>query len=197
MHASDRSFANPSARPAPLREPPPNIEPNPDPRRGFRLVLSVSQAPGPFRHLQGQVRYEAPDCAYVPDPIAGVEIVPAHYLPLRFEPTDDGRYAATVYADALLDSEGADGRRCEWRLGSVGARLKADGAAAETAFLIGLLGREILAQRSATRFYATANYPEAGMPGFPDAGVPERGRLASTADDDVFSIVLTSQESAP
>lgn len=195
MRASDDPSERPAARSAPMREALQAIVRNPHPRQPFRIVLTFSQAPGPFESMRGQVRYEAPDGAYVPDPIAGVAVVPAHYLPMQFERMAGGDYAATVYADALLDHVRADGECCAWRLASVSVRMKARDASGDTAFLIGLLGRELQQGLAVTSFYDRRNYPAAAIHDFPDIGRSDPARIAMRAD--WFAATLAVEEPSP
>lgn len=170
---------------------------NPSPKQPYEIVLSVAQAPGPFAAIEGTVRYEAPGCVYIPDPIAGVPMHPVHSLPVQFAKNGENTYAATVYADAMLDGDYLGKGPCHWELAGVNATLKASGAEADTDFLIGALGKDVLAQQAVTKHYARQNYPRAEMAGFPDAGNADRASFKPELQDTLFSITLTPKAGTP
>lgn len=170
---------------------------NPAPKRAYRVLLKVEQAPGPLADVRGFAQYEAPDCVYVPDPVAGVPTHPMKALDLEFRRVDDTTYAATVYADAMLDEDYLGKGTCHWQVASVNARLKASGDEAETQFISNLLGAELQGQQARTKYYPKAHYPRTeSVADFPDAGNADPARFQPELRDALFTITMTAKEGA-
>lgn len=170
---------------------------NPAPKRAYRVLLKVAQAPGPLANVRGFAQYEAPDCVYIPDPVAGVPTHPMKALDLEFSRVDDTTYAATVYADAMLDEDYLGKGVCHWQVASVNAQLKASGEQAETSFVSNLLGSEVQAQQERTKYYAKAHYPRSEtVSDFPDAGAADPARFQPELRNELFTITMTAKEGA-
>ncbi|ROU08603.1 hypothetical protein [Lysobacter enzymogenes] len=170
---------------------------NPAPKQPYRVLVKVAQAPGPLASVRGFAKYEAPDCEYIPNPVAGVVTHPMQALDLEFSRLDDTTYAATVYADALLDEDYLGKGVCHWQVASVAAELKASGAQADTAFLSNLAGDELRAHGTRTKYYDKAHYPRAGMDDFPDSGSPDPARFQPEQRAALFTISMTAEAGTP
>lgn len=170
---------------------------NPAPKQPYQIVLKVADAPGPFAVIDGSVDYEAPDCTYIPDPIAGATMNPSYSLPIKYSKVDETTYAATVYADAMLDEDYLGKGMCHWELSTLNAVLKASGANTDTSFVANLQGREVRAQQARTNFYAKYKYPGSEPSDISEFGKVDRNRFKPELQDQLFTITLTPEAGTP
>ncbi|MDZ4291068.1 MAG: hypothetical protein U1C47_04000 [Hydrogenophaga sp.] len=75
------------------------------PRHGYELVLTLQDAPGPFKKMGWSALYQTEGCNYVVNEFAGVRGEPEQTVELPFTERPDGSFAATVYLDAMLDED--------------------------------------------------------------------------------------------
>lgn len=133
---------------------------NPAPKRPYRTELKTADTPGPFARAEGFVGFEAPNCTYIPDRIAGARSMPSIELPMAFSKVDESTFVATIYADAMLDQDYRLGDGvCHRELRSVNAWLTATSAKTDTRYVVNLSGDEAIARRSQTNCYVMDRYP--------------------------------------
>lgn len=170
---------------------------NPAPRQPYRIELAVADAPGPFAKVEGFVSYEARDCRYMPDRIAGFFLTPSVDLPLKFARVDETKYVVTIHADAMLDEDYFGEGMCHWELASVNISLKATGAKTDTSYVANLMGDEVRGQKAITNYYVKYDYPGSDPEERSDFGDVDRSKYKPELQDQLFTIILTPKAATP
>lgn len=170
---------------------------NPAPRQGYELVLTIQDAPGPFKKMGWSALYQAKGCNYVVNDFAGVRGEPEHTVVLPFTERPDGSFAATVYLDAMLDEDYYGNGVCQWTLTSVGPWVMSTGSPAETLFDTDLSPEQLLAEQPVQLFYWKGYYPQSKVDGFKTWGNSTREQFAPEARDNLFSMTLTPKKVQP
>ncbi|ALN82593.1 hypothetical protein LA76x_4485 [Lysobacter antibioticus] len=170
---------------------------NPAPKQPYQITLTLADAPGSFAKLEGSVYYEAPDCRYMPDRIAGFFLTPSVDLPMSYSKVGETSYIATIQADAMLDEDYFGEGMCHWELASVNTSLKATGAKTDTSYVANLLGDEVRGQKARTNYYVKYDYPGSDPEERSDFGVVDRSRYKPELQDQLFSITLTPKAATP
>lgn len=170
---------------------------NPTPKQGYEIVLTIQDAPGPFKKMGWSALYQAKGCNYVVNEFAGVRGEPKHTVKLPFAERPDGSFAATVYVDAMLDEDYYGNGVCQWKLTSVGPWVMATGSPAETLFDTDLSSEQLLAEQPVQLFYWKGYYPQSKVNGFKTWGNSTREQFAPEARGDLFSMTLTPKKVLP
>ena len=178
---------------------------NSNPQQAYEVVLTIQDAPGPFKVLRWSAGYKAEGCTYIVNDWAGVRGYPERRVDLPFTPRPDGSHVATVYLDAMLDEDYYGNGLCAWKLTDVGAAGSPTGAAAEATFggFLGLKG--LVGEMSQAMFYPRSWYgkpsPKAEDGQSPVAssllGWMDRSQLPPEVQGDPFSFVLTARKVRP
>lgn len=173
--------------------------PNPHPRKGYRIIMTLADAPGPFESVHGSAYYEASNCSYVISHVAGVRGNPDYERSIEFDKLNGTTYAGTVYIDAMLDEDYFGDGMCHWQMISMGVTLKATGLRTETRFAPSLMRAQVTAQESLTTYFQKEFYPrDTSIENFAEFGQVDRSRYGpDVADEDLFSITLTSRQAQP
>lgn len=160
---------------------------NPSPKQAYRVILDVSNAPGPFASIEGFAQYAAPDCTYVINEAAGATAHPEQRIPVTYTKQDDGTYAGIVHTDAMLDEDYFGKGICRWGLVVVSAQMRATGAQGETRFFASLDREALLGGKPQTRVHERKRYPR-------DPVIADFSSLGlDPPSDDVFPLTLTSE----
>ena len=170
---------------------------NPTPRQGYELVLTLQDAPGPFKKMGWSALYQAKGCNYVVNDFAGVRGEPEHTVVLPFTERPDGSYAATVYLDAMLDEDYYGNGVCQWQMVGVGAGVMATGASDESSFRVSLQPDQVLAEQPVQLYFWKGYYPRSKTDGFRTWGNNTREQFAPEARDNLFSMTLTPKKVLP
>ncbi len=170
---------------------------NPAPGRRYDITLAITDAPGPFGSVEGFAQYEAPNCVFTLDSIAGVHSIPRHRMPVTYRKLDDSTYVGTIYLDAMLDEDYFANGICHWQFTSTTAVLKATGAHAETGFAPSFELEEALAQKSMTKYFWKERYPRESIEDYSEFGRPSAENFKSEIRDNLFTITLTPKEVRP
>ncbi|MDO9253227.1 MAG: hypothetical protein Q7U48_16980 [Hydrogenophaga sp.] len=170
---------------------------NPTPRQGYEIVLTIQDAPGPFKKMGWSALYQAKGCNYVVNDFAGVRGEPEHTVVLPFTERPDGSYAATVYLDAMLDEDYYGNGVCQWQMVGVGAGVMATGTPAESSFRASLQPDQVVAEQPVQLFYWKGYYPRSKTDGFRTWGNNTREKFALEARDNLFSMTLTPKKVQP
>ncbi len=168
---------------------------NPNPKQAYQITLTLADAPGPFESVEGFAQYQAPDCRYTVDKLAGVTATPQHNLPISYTKINDTSYVGTVFLDAMLDENYFGDGVCSWEFTSVHARLKASGAHAEAGFVARLIRDQVRMQKPVTTYLQKKFYPEdQEIQDLLVSGQTDREKMKSIGDEDLFIITLTAKE---
>ncbi|ALN63395.1 hypothetical protein GLA29479_2529 [Lysobacter antibioticus] len=170
---------------------------NPAPKQPYQIVLKIEGAPGPFAKIEGFASYEATECTYTPDPIAGVPLKPGSDIPMEFSKVDESTYTATIYADAMLDEDYLGRGVCHWGLMSVNTWVKATGAKTDISYVATLWSDDLIAQKARTNYYVKYAYPGSDPDEFSDHGEVDRSKYKPEFQDQLFTINLTPKAGMP
>lgn len=170
---------------------------NPAPKQPYQITLSLADAPGAFAKIEGFASYEARDCRYMPDRIAGFFLTPSVDLPMSYSKVDETSYVAMVQADAMLDEDYFGKGKCHWELASVNTSLKATGAKTDTSYVANLMGDEVRGQKTRTNYYVKYDYPGSDPEEWSDFGKVDRSRYKPELQDQLFTITLTPAVGKP
>jgi hypothetical protein len=170
---------------------------NPNPKRRYDITMTIKDAPGPFGYAGFGVQYDAPDCIYWSDKIAGTTSSPMRMLKLPIRKIDDATYVTTVYLDGMLDEDYYGDGVCHWQLTDVTGGLKATGADMETGFGADISPKTVVAQKPVVKYYWKGGYPRSRVPNYADLGFSDVQRYKPELREELFSITLVSKEVQP
>ena len=170
---------------------------NPAPRQGYELVLTIQDAPGPFKKMGWSALYQAKGCNYVVNDFAGVRGEPEHTVVLPFTERPDGSFAATVYLDAMLDEDYYGNGVCQWQMVGVGAGVMATGASGESSFRASLQPDQVMAEQPVRLYFLKGYYPMSESGGVATFGSLTRERYLERERDHLFSMTLTPKKVQP
>lgn len=169
---------------------------NPDPKRHYEVTMTIADAPGPFDSVEGFAQYEAPDCVFTLDSVAGVHSIPRYRMPIDYRKVDESTYVGAIYLDAMLDEDYFGNGACHWKFTSTTVVLKATGAHAETGFVPSIDHDQMVAQQPTSSYFMKQFYPRVEkLDDFSEFGQTDRSQFASyIEDDDLFTIALMPKE---
>lgn len=177
---------------------------NPAPREKYRITMVIKDAPGPFASMKALAQYDVvnKECLSPPknNPGGRTAPVPTEDLEIPLERISDNEYAATLYADQMLDEDYTGRGVCHWKLIQFRVHMKATGADGETLFIPSIPDEKLIPERGETVYFNKISYPRAGeMDNYPDTGLADRGRFGpSIKDDDLFTVTFTpAKEGSP
>lgn len=189
----------------PTTERKPEYRENPDPQHKRRLRVRIDNAPGEFGWVHGTMQFNVDNTECLPPPKDNPggypSPVPMRMIPFELARQADGEYTATVFTDGMIDEDYHGRGVCHWKLLNIQVQLKASGADSETLFMANLFQDELVAEQEKTLFYTKSSYPrnpDTKLDHPINPGQADRSRMASyLKDDDLFRIVLSSQEVTP
>jgi len=179
----------------------------PRPQQAYRIVMTIENAPGPFAQIVGSARYDVVNyqaCGEL-SRIRGAEGVASRIETqpeVRMERLSDNTYAATVYADLMIDDDYYGRGTCHWKFSYFSALLRATGDERETRFLPSIDASEIAAGKMVTWHFWSGGYP-VDMPlpsngvGYADFGYTSPERFKPEIRNQLFRITLTANEVMP
>lgn len=179
-----------------------SVHEQPHPRQAYRIVMTIENAPGPFAQVEGSARYDVVNyqaCGEL-SRIPGAEGVASridHQPEVRMERLSDNTYAATVYADLMVDEDYYGRGTCHWEFKYFSALLRATGDTRETRFLPSIDAGEIMTGKAATWYFPNVRYPVSGLPDFAEFGDQDPSKFKPEIQNQLFRIVLTAQEVQP
>lgn len=177
---------------------PPQTNLNPHPVRAYRVSLTVKDAPGPFRKVEGIVDYAAKyrdnparTCGYMAGGVgAFVALGRSEFFELK--KVADDTYEGIVYADGMLDEDYDGEGVCHWEMVEVRARLRANDNLTDTRFAPFMGVGPDMNENSEKRYFFKGAYPHAGTDDFPYFGESDRSRI-NRGDDQIFTMVLRAR----
>jgi hypothetical protein len=170
-----------------------------NPRQAYQIVMTIENAPGPFRLVEGSAQYDVinhDECGYI-DPVSETISRIDTHPPIEWKPMGDSQYVATVYADLIVDEDYYGRGVCHWKLSMASALLKATGAEAETGFIPGISASDIMEGTAATLYFPKVRYPKSGMANFADLGHAAPDKYKSEIRDQLFTITLARKDAQP
>ncbi len=170
-----------------------------NPRQAYQIVMTIENAPGPFRLVEGSAQYDVinhDECGYI-DPVSETISRIDTHPPIEWKPMGDSQYVATVYADLIVDEDYYGRGVCHWKLSMASALLKATGAEAETRFLPAISAEEIIASVPRKLYFWGGYYPDIDMSDFADLGQKDLSNVPAEKLNEFFSITVARRDSLP
>jgi hypothetical protein len=169
---------------------------NADPRRAYRVTMTIRDAPGPLKIMVSAAQYDVVNRECLPPPKENPggrsSPVPTRDIPFELTEVSEGVYQGTVYADAMLDEDYHGRGVCRWELIQAQVQLTATGASGETKFIASVSSREgdFRPGNVKTLYYWKGQYPHAGVENYPDFGREDVGRYRPELRGELFAIIL-------
>ncbi|WP_139350826.1 hypothetical protein [Rhodanobacter sp. C01] len=136
----------------------PDIKQNPHPKMRYEITMTIDGAPGPFDSVTAFVQYKVSNDRCVPlQPISGATLAPEDSVPLDLTKISDKVYTGHLYVDLLQDEDYYGLGVCHWEVVAATAVLQVK----NVGFSPGLFKADVLAQRSATRYFLERDYFDA------------------------------------
>lgn len=189
--SSDVDTSQSDASPAPLRQL------NPAPRQGYRIRLTIQDAPGPLVLTDATAQYDVVNEVQCGEgsPYGGVYRMTSNEV-LTVARLDDVTYEGIVHFDQILDEDYYGNGVCMWELTGVRAAMSATGSARETRFSPGISADSIKINGSETTYFWRGMYPTSDVEGYSDSGQVDRSRI-NRGDDELFTMELSAKEIRP
>lgn len=187
----------PAANAAPAPVPVPEVQPrrNPAPREGYALLIAFDDLPASITDITATADFQVANPDSVPldhtRAVGGVRLVPEHRVPLALTRLDDGRYAATVHRDALLDEDYFGLGTSHWALASVSVRFHSP----STRFIGGLPGDALADGTRQVQHYLVRD--AAHRPATMDVVFGEAPGFYQASAGPQFTFTLTARREAP
>lgn len=173
---------------------------NPAPREKYRITMTIKDAPGPFASMKALAQYDVvnKECLSPPkdNPGGRTAPVPTEDLEVPLERISDNQYAATLYADQMLDEDYTGRGVCHWKLIQFRVHMKATGAAGETQFVPSMQDDKLLPAETETIFFNKQSYSDRDATYEPiDFGDADRSKYGpSIEDSDLFTVTFSSEK---
>lgn len=186
---SDTDSSSSQAPSGPLRQL------NPSPRRGYRIRLTIQDAPGPLVLTDATAQYDVVNEVKCGEdsPYGGVYRMTSSEA-MSLQKVDDATYEGVIYLDQILNDDYYGNGICEWQLTRVSATLLATGGAGETRFAPSLSEESIRAQGSEERYFWRGRYPRAGMSDYVDFGDLDRSEVGREFQDQLFRMKFEAKK---
>jgi len=178
---------------------PPPIRLNPHPVRAYRVVLTLDDAPGPFRKVEGVAEYTAKyrdepgrTCGYM---IGGVgAFIPLNWgEPFELKKTSEDTYEGVVHADGMLDEDHDGEGVCHWEMIEVRARLRANDNQTDTRFVPFIRTSPGMIEESETRYFWKGRYPRGGLDDFVEFGDTDTTGIREELRGQLFRMTLAME----
>ena len=169
----------------------------PNPQQAYEVVLTIQDAPGPFKVKSWSAMYEATGCSFVTNEWAGARGQPRRLVEVPFTEGSDGSQVATLFLDALQDEDYFGNGVCRWRLTSVGPWLQATGGSGDTTFDADLSPEQLHAESPVELFYWKGHYPRGKTDRFSTSGNTDREKFAPEVRNELFSLTLKPRKARP
>lgn len=178
---------------------PPQTRLNPHPVRAYRVTLTLQEAPGPFRLVEGIVDYTARyrdnparTCGYMAGGV-GAFIPLSSSESFELKKVAEDTYEGIVHADGMLDEDYDGEGVCHWEMIEVRARLKANDNQTDTRFAPFMQTTPDMTEKSETRYFSKAAYPYGGLDDYPYLGESDRRRIMRE-DHELFTMTMRARE---
>ena len=167
---------------------------NPNPQQGYRIRMTIHDAPGPFGIVRGYAQYDVAnknECGEI-NAMTGTASRMTRLEPFALTKLSDTEYEAVVYADLMQDDDYYGRGICHWEM--VMARVSLQAAKeTDTAFLATIDTPDLQAGKTIDSYFWKGEYPAvADLPGLGAYGSPRQEYNRS--DEELFHVVLATQE---
>jgi hypothetical protein len=172
----------------------PDIKLNPHPKMRYEITLTIEDAPGPFDAVEGSAGYEVANGSCVPlTPFSGATLTPEKDVPMALSRVNDKVYKGELYVDLLTDEDYFGLGLCRWSMPFANFSLRIG----NLVFGHSIALNDILAHKSATRYFSTLSYREStplkvGERPWVNSGNAQRSDFKEPKS--TFSMTLTAKE---
>jgi hypothetical protein len=181
---------------------PPPIRLNPHPVRAYRVVLTLDDAPGPFRKVEGIADYTAKyrdepsrTCGYMAGGV-GAFIPLSWSEPFELKKTSEDTYEGVIHADGMLDEDYDGEGVCHWEMIEVRARLRANDNQTDTQFAPFIRTTPDMIETSSTRYFWKGVYANPEFSQHTSFGQSDPARI-NRKREDLFVIQMVIREVRP
>jgi len=181
---------------------PPPIRLNPHPVRAYRVVLTLDDAPGPFRKVEGIADYTAKyrdepsrTCGYMAGGV-GAFIPLSWSEPFELKKTSEDTYEGVIHADGMLDEDYDGEGVCHWEMIEVRARLRANDNQTDTRFAPFIRTTPDMIETSSTRYFWKGVYANPEFSQHTSFGQSDPARI-NRKREDLFVIQMVIREVRP
>lgn len=181
---------------------PPLTQRNPHPVRAYRVTLTLDDAPGPFRAVEGFADYTAKyrdepirTCGYMAGGV-GAFIPLSWSESFQLKKISDDTYEGVVHADAVLDEDYNGEGVCHWEMIEVRARLRANDNQTGTRFAPFLPMWSGLTEKSEERYFWKGMYANPDFSNHTSFGQTD-SRKINRSQDELFVITMAISEIRP
>lgn len=174
------------------------LKERPDPKRAYRIVMTIENAPGPLVPDPGSTQHDITnlqECGRINHNTGMAYHINAHPQ-FEWKKISDSEYEGTVYADQMVDEDYFGRGVCHWKFTFANASLSATGDESETRFQPTIEAEEIAAGQAVTWYFWKGGYPvDTPLPsngkGFADFGQKDLDKVPAEKRNEFFSVTLT------
>lgn len=172
---------------------------NPTPKRGYGIVVTIENAPGPFVSVSGGAQYDVSNegqCGHVNESTGVAERITSHEdVPLT--KVSDTEYRGVVYLDRMLDEDYYGRGVCHWELTAASVTLQASGRDGETLFQPAIMADQLVAGGEAELYFWKGGYPRDSKENYRDSGYSSPDRFKPEIRNDLFKVTIKAQGLQP
>lgn len=180
------------------------LKERPDPKRAYRIVMTIENGPGPLVPDPGSTQHDIAnlqECGRINHNTGMAYHVNAHPQ-FEWKKMSESEYEGTVYADQMVDEDYFGRGVCHWKFTFANGSLSATGAENETRFQPTIEAEEIAAGKTVTWYFWKGRYPvDSPLPsngkGFSSSGYRSPEEFKAELREDLFSITLAAKEWQP
>ena len=179
----------------------PDFKRNPHPVEQYEITVTVKDAPGPLVFTDGSALYQAFDCAYPVNRIAGSWGQPESLQGISYTQVTPSTAVGYFFIDQMLDEDydgSGNSNPCHWQLMNVGLDFQARDVDGATRFNGSISAKHVLENKPVTLYFNRIRYPsKEGTPNYSYAGEPRDRFGPSIQDSDLFSVTLVTRRVTP
>ena len=167
---------------------------NPAPTQGYRIRMTIKDAPGPFAWKKALAQYDVVnrECLSPPrdNPGGRSAPVPTEDVEIALKQISENEYEAFLYADYMQDEDYTGRGVCHWKLIQFRVHMKATGADGETLFIPAIPHNKLIPSETEVVYFNKRTYPRVEMDNYPDTGMSRHQYNVSVTDDDLFTVTF-------
>ena len=171
---------------------------NPAPTQGYRIRMTIKDAPGPFAWKKALAQYDVVnrECLSPPrdNPSGRSAPVPTEDVEIPLKQISENEYEAFLYADYMQDEDYTGRGVCHWKLIQFRVHMKATGADGETLFIPAIPHNKIIRSETEVVYFNKISYPRLASSELEepvDTGESNRARFGPAIhDSDLFTVTF-------
>lgn len=171
---------------------------NPAPKQGYRITMTIKDAPGPFASKKALAQYDVTnrECLSPPkdNPGGRSAPTPTEDIEIPLKQVSENEYEAFLYADHMLDEDYTGHGVCHWKLIQFRVHMKATGADGETLFIPAIPDEKLIPGETEVVYFNKRTYPRAEMDNFPNTGAPRSRFNDDVREEDLFTVTYVADK---